>query len=36
MKSVIVVGGLNLDVCGMPDRALVPRDSKLGKTGPRA
>ena len=30
MKSVIVVGGLNLDVCGMPDRALVPHDSNIG------
>ena len=36
MKSVIVVGGLNLDVCGMPDRALVPHDSNIGTVVLRA
>lgn len=36
MKSVVVVGGLNLDVCGMPDGALVPRDSNIGTVVLRA
>lgn len=36
MKNAIVVGGLNLDVCGLPDGALVARDSNIGRVEMRA
>ena len=36
MKSAIVIGGLNLDICGMPDGELVARDSNIGTVAMRA
>ena len=36
MKKAIVVGGLNLDICGLPDGELVPRDSNIGRVEMRA
>lgn len=31
MKSILVIGGLNMDVLGMPSGAFSYRDSLIGK-----
>ena len=30
---VVVVGGMNMDIFGMPNRKLIPRDSNIGEIG---
>lgn len=30
---VVVVGGMNMDMFGMPDRKIIPRDSNIGQIG---
>lgn len=30
---VVVVGGMNMDIFGMPDKKIIPRDSNIGQIG---
>lgn len=30
---VVVIGGMNMDIFGMPDRKVIPRDSNIGTVG---